>query len=97
MRPQTNRRALRGCAPPGPASRSRLGFLTLLDSDPANDDPAGFPNGRRVSDDVTDIAARAVAGIYPETFPFGYGPSGRDSRHIDPGEPGCTGCLPLKR
>ena len=24
---------------------------------------AGFPNGRRVSDDVTDIAARAVAGI----------------------------------
>ena len=26
-------------------------------------DGAGFPNGRRPSDDVTDIAARAVAGI----------------------------------
>jgi hypothetical protein len=25
-------------------------------------DPAGFPNGRRVSDDVVDIAARTVAG-----------------------------------
>jgi hypothetical protein len=50
--------------PPTPAGqRSRLGFLTLLDGDTANDDPAGFPNGRRVSDDVTDIAARAVAGI----------------------------------
>jgi hypothetical protein len=26
-------------------------------------DLGGFPNGRRVSDDVTDIAVRAVAGI----------------------------------
>ncbi len=43
--------------------RSRLGLLTLLDGDAGNDDPAGFPNGRRVSDDVTDIAARAVAGV----------------------------------
>ena len=50
--------------PATPANqRSRLGFLTLLDGDPNNDDPAGYPNGRRVSDDVTDIAARAVAGI----------------------------------
>ncbi len=50
--------------PATPANqRSRLGFLTLLDDDSTNDDPAGFPNGRRVSDDVTDIALRAVAGI----------------------------------
>jgi hypothetical protein len=26
-------------------------------------DPAGYPNGRRVGDDVTDISARAVAGV----------------------------------
>jgi hypothetical protein len=26
-------------------------------------DPAGFPNGRRLEDDVTDIALRAVAGV----------------------------------
>ncbi len=45
------------------AQRSRLGFLTLLDADPGNDDPAGFPNGRRVSDDVVDIATRAVIGV----------------------------------
>jgi hypothetical protein len=36
-------------------SRSRLGLL--------GGDPAGFPNGRRVFDDVTDIASRAVAGV----------------------------------
>jgi hypothetical protein len=36
------------------ASRKRLGVL--------GGDVAGFPNGRRVSDDVVDIASRAVAG-----------------------------------
>lgn len=42
--------------PPTPAaSRKRLGLLA--------GDAAGFPNGRRVSDDVTDISLRAVAGI----------------------------------
>jgi hypothetical protein len=35
-------------------SRKRLGLLA--------GDPAGFPNGRRPSDDVTDIALRVVAG-----------------------------------
>ena len=50
--------------PPTPAAQQqRLGLLTLLDSNPANNDAAGFPNGRRPDDDVTDIAARAVAGI----------------------------------
>jgi hypothetical protein len=44
-----------GVAATAAASRKRLGLLA--------GDPAGFPNGRRVSDDVTDIAARAVAGI----------------------------------
>jgi hypothetical protein len=92
--------------PPASSSLSRLGLL--------GGDPAGFPNGRRVFDDVTDIALRAVAGVlnpsfnvfpnnrlgdgvnvndtnYRDTFPYvGNSPSGRDRRHIDPGEPGCT-------
>jgi hypothetical protein len=37
------------------ASRSRLAVL--------GGDNAGFPNGRRLTDDVTDIAMRAVAGV----------------------------------
>jgi hypothetical protein len=90
--------------PPTPyASRSRLGLLA--------GDAAGFPNGRRLTDDVVDIAARAVAGALAgpqynyligdgvnapdvppqETFPYvHYAYSGRDSRHISPGDP--TGC-----
>jgi hypothetical protein len=92
------------------ASASRLGLL--------GGDPSGFPNGRRVFDDVTDVALRLVVGgvlaapfpgfnpaingrlgdgvnvndaPYRTTFPYlGDSPSGRDRRHIDPGEPGCT-------
>jgi len=46
--------------PPTPAANvSRLGLL--------GGDVAGFPNGRRVGDDVTDIALRAVAGGTPFT------------------------------
>lgn len=46
--------------PPTPtASRNRLGLL--------GGDPAGFPNGRRVGDDVVDIELRAVAGGTPFT------------------------------
>ncbi len=95
-----------GVAPTPAANRSRLGVL--------GGDLGGFPNGRRVSDDVTDIAARVVAGVlapgfnvypnnrigdgvntndvpYQETFPYvAFAQSGRDRRHIDPGEPGCT-------
>lgn len=97
-----------GVAPtsPGSPSVSRLGLL--------GGDAAGYPNGRRLFDDVTDISLRAVAGVlnpafnvapnnrlgdgvnvndtpYRTTFPYlGNAPSGRDRRHIDPGEPGCT-------
>ncbi len=106
-----------GVGPTAAISRRRLGVLA--------GDNAGFPNGRRVSDDVTDIAARAVAGVlcgltapckdstgaaflgtsvprigdgvntndmpYQETFPYvAFAQSGRQRRHIDPGEPGCT-------
>jgi hypothetical protein len=90
--------------PPTPeGSRKRLGLLA--------GDGAGFPNGRRVSDDVTDIFLRSVAGIlagpqfnyrigdgvntndvpFQEIFPYvAWSQSGRQRRHIDPGEPGCT-------
>jgi hypothetical protein len=36
-------------------------------------DNAGFPNGRRVGDDVTDIAIRAMAGATPLTPAFNIG------------------------
>jgi hypothetical protein len=41
-------------------ARKRMGFLA--------GDNAGFPNGRRVSDDVTDIAAQAVVGVLNPAF-----------------------------
>ena len=50
------------------ANRKRLGFIV--------GDKAGFPNGRRVSDDVTDIAARAVVGILAGA-PFNQFPNNR--------------------
>ena len=96
-----------GVAPTSAAKRKRLGLIA--------GDPAGFPNGRRLTDDVVDIAARVVAGgvlvqgfnVAPnnligdgvnapdvppqETFPYvHYAYSGRDSRHISPGD--STGC-----
>jgi hypothetical protein len=102
-----------GVAPtlPGSPTLSRLGLL--------GGDPAGFPNGRRVFDDVTDVALRLVVGgvlgapfpgfnaniggklgdgvnvndaTYRNDFPYlADAPSGRDRRHVDPGEPGCLG------
>ena len=94
--------------PPTPVNlTSRLGLL--------GGDPAGYPNGRRLIDDVVDISLRVVAGVlaptfnvapnnrlgdgvnvndvpYRTTFPYlGDSSSGRDRRHIDPAEPGCTG------
>jgi hypothetical protein len=44
-----------GVPPTLEAQRKRMGLLA--------GDAAGFPNGRRVSDDVTDITARAVVGV----------------------------------
>jgi uncharacterized protein DUF4331 len=96
-----------GVPPTSLANRSRLGLI--------GGDAAGFPNGRRLTDDVVDIAARVVGGgilssgfdVAPnnligdgvnapdvppqETFPYvHYAYSGRDSRHISPGD--STGC-----
>ena len=44
-----------GILPTSRADRKRLGVLA--------GDLAGYPNGRRVSDDVTDISLRAVVGV----------------------------------
>lgn len=105
-----------GIPPTPPDQQSRLGFLTLLDEDETNDDPAGFPNGRRVVDDVIDSVSRIAVGVlnpdfnifphnrigdgvnvndiqpYRTSFPYlNYPHDGRNSRHVDPGEFGCTG------
>src|ERR1700719_4617312 len=86
-------------------SATRLGLI--------GGDPAGYPNGRRLYDDVVDITlSAAVGGIlipafnhfpnsrlgdgvnvndapYRTQFPYlADCPSGRNRRHIDPGEPG---------
>lgn len=97
---------------PTPLASPTLSRLGLLGGD-----PAGYPNGRRLFDDVVDIALRAVAGVlagppfsnngfnnrlgdgvnvndapYRPAFPYlADAPSGRNRRHIDPGEAGCTG------
>jgi hypothetical protein len=49
-----------GIAATPQVNRKRMGFLA--------GDTAGFPNGRRVSDDVTDIAAEVVAGVLNPAF-----------------------------
>lgn len=123
-----------GVPPTAPGTASRLGLLA--------GDGAGWPNGRRLADDVVDIALRAVVGgvlagnacganhksncaVFPNnalgdgvnvndvntdlatdgatnlvepnthfhtSFPYlDYCPSGRNRKHIDPGDPGCTG------
>lgn len=46
---------------------NRLGFL--------GGDPAGFPNGRRVGDDVVDIELRVLAGATPFTPTFNVAPN----------------------
>lgn len=99
-----------GVPPTPPGQRSRLG---LVGNGPRRDQ-AGYPNGRRVQDDVTDITFRLTAGVFNpafnippnnilgdavnvndtpqfETFPYvWFAHDGRNSRHVDPGEPGCT-------
>ena len=52
-----------GIAPTPVAKQKRLGFLA--------GDIAGYPNGRRLIDDVVDISARAVAGILLDPTRFG--------------------------
>jgi hypothetical protein len=53
--------------PVAPGRASPLGLL--------GGDNAGFPNGRRLADDVTDISLRAVAGGTPFTPEFNIAPN----------------------
>jgi uncharacterized protein DUF4331 len=46
-------------------------------------DNAGFPNGRRPIDDVTDIALRAVAGATPFTPEFNRAPNNQLGDGVD--------------
>lgn len=55
-----------GVSPTPAASANRLGLL--------GGDPAGFPNGRRVMDDVTDITLRLVVGGILAGPPFNTSP-----------------------
>jgi hypothetical protein len=49
--------------PPGLTTQHRLGFLA--------GDLTGYPNGRRLNDDVVDISVRAVAGILVDAKKYG--------------------------
>lgn len=60
---------------PPAASPSRLGVL--------GGDVAGFPNGRRLTDDVVDIAERAAAGGYPLTPAFDAAPANQLGDGVD--------------
>ena len=55
-----------GVSPTIPGSENRLGLL--------GNDPAGFPNGRRLMDDVTDITLRLVVGGVLAGPPFSTSP-----------------------
>ena len=49
--------------PPTPVSAfKRLGIFAHDATGAATPDPAGFPNGRRPDDDVTDVVVRAAGG-----------------------------------
>lgn len=60
VRPAEVLRLNTAVAPTAFGSQDPLGVLA--------GDNAGFPNGRRVGDDVTDIALRAVAGVLVDGF-----------------------------
>ena len=64
--------------PAGPSilDGERLGVL----ADPP--DAAGFPNGRRLIDDVVDIALQAVAGATPLTPDFDVAPNNALSQGV---------------
>jgi hypothetical protein len=63
--------------PPNTTNPSRLGILARqpLDNSTPAPDLAGFPNGRRVFDDVIDIEIQALAGATPFTQDFNKPPN----------------------
>lgn len=68
VRPSEMMRLNTNIAPTAPAGQgNKMGVL--------GGDNAGFPNGRRVEDDVTDIELRALAGATPFTPEFNRSPN----------------------
>jgi hypothetical protein len=81
--------------PPTPADQQKR--LTVLAHDAAGNptpDPAGWPNGRRPGDDVTDIAIRVVAGVLvpgpTAGFPHNRLGDGVNFSEVLPGTPNVT-------
>ena len=59
-----------------PAKANRMGVL--------GGDNAGFPNGRRLADDVVDIEEQAVAGfLMGKKVPLGDGVNANDMTNLD--------------
>jgi len=52
-----------GIAPTQPVAQKRLGFIA--------GDSAGYPNGRRLNDDVLDISLRVLQGVLVDSKKFG--------------------------
>ena len=75
---------------PPTAQPKRLGLL--------DGDLQGFPNGRRVADDVVTIELRAVAGatlpLVDDTFTPDGAATAHRGRHV-PAEPGLPRCVPV--
>ena len=57
-------------------------------------DNAGFPNGRRLEDDVTDVALRAVAGGYAFTSAFDHAPNNALGDGLDRDDAACLASFP---
>jgi hypothetical protein len=57
-------------------------------------DLAGFPNGRRLEDDVTDIAIRAVAGGYAFTPDYNHAPNNQLKDGVNRNDRQCIGSFP---
>ena len=73
--------------PPTPlAEQDRLGLLAGQSD--------GFPNGRRLGDDVTDILLRAIAGGYPFTPDFDVPPNNQLGDGVDANDVPFTGTFP---
>ena len=76
-------------APTPAASQNNLGVL--------GGDNAGFPNGRRPGDDVTDIELRVAMGVLCHAFPGVYcNPGGRPLGHPPLHRPGAPGRQPVR-
>ena len=71
---------------PPSASPNRLGLLAgQLD---------GFPNGRRLSDDIVDIELRALAGATPFTPTFNVAPNNLLGDGVDANDKGFLPTFP---